>query len=230
MDCRRGGESDVKNMEIPQKTFGRNKKSGLKAENYLIENFFPSQGLSFEKIPECEQKTPDGWVLHKEERIALVEIKFIQQSADEDGCRIITIDKTIQRAISSAKKQLKSIRTELPKILYLIMDDHFADFNSFIDAAFGPNIEEHIALDNGESIKIYSGRRGFHPAQKKHQDNKILGNWVSAIFCCYLNRFEDKKQELIILKLKDEEIPKVLLENKKSEIWEYDKKYIIRKK
>jgi len=194
------------------------KKSGDFAENFLRKKFFPSLGLKFRKIRKDKKgKIPDGWILRGRQKIALAEIKLIKYSPNSDlkSVHRVTIDKAIQDAIASAKKQLKDFTTTLPKILYLILDDSFADSRSVLDAAFGPWI---TVTRDGKTI--FNSPRGSHPTKKAAQDNKIFGSWLSAIFC-YLPDTEGYK--LLLFKpqnpanVPDELMPTEAIQ----EIWEY---------
>lgn len=215
------------------KLFSYQKEAGIRAENYLIEKFFPSLGLVFEKIPKNEGNTPDGWILDDGQKIALAEIKLIrheketkhQLSSGAIGVHLIEIDKTIQSRISSAKKQLKTVETNLPKILYLVLDDSFADSRSVLDAAFGPWVT--VTRISGQTI--YNGPRGFHPTEKMKQDNKILGDWVSAIFC-YLHDTDGYKL-LLFRRAEGKILPTKLMPTEAiEEIWEYSETSIVRKR
>ena len=53
-------------------------------EKKWIENYFPSLNLDFAKIPkQKKKKTPDGYILHNQQKIALAEIKFLKCSKRE---------------------------------------------------------------------------------------------------------------------------------------------------
>lgn len=202
-------------------------RSGHYAENFLIKKFFPSLGLRFRKIRKDKRgPVPDGWILRDKQKIALAEIKLIKYSFSNDTQKVhrITIDSAIQDAIDRAKKQLKNFDTELPKILYLIFDDSFANSRSVLVAAFGP---WRTIIRDGRII--YNGPRGFHPTQKAEQDNKILGSWLSAIFC-YIQ--DTNKYKLLLFKpqnltkIPDELMPIEAIQ----EIWEYSETTIVRTK
>lgn len=212
------------------KRFSWHSKSGGYAEDYLIKKIFPSLGLEFDKIQENnEEKNPDGWILRNKQKIALTEIKLIKYHSKSNtahsGVVRITIDRPIQDAISRAKKQFKSIKTNLPKILYLILDDPFAKSKSILAAAFGPWITIERA---GKTV--YNGPRGFHPIKKLKQDNKILGNWLSAIIC-YIPDTEGYKLLIFTPQNMIDKIPKELMPTEAiQEKWEYSDKSIVKKK
>ncbi len=209
------------------KRFSWHKKSGEYAEDFLRKKFFPSLGLKLRKIRKDKKGTiPDGWILREKQKIALAEIKLIKYSPSSDLEHVhrITIDKAIQGAIDGSKKQLKDFDTKLPKILYLILDDSYADSRMVLKAAFGPWI---TVIRGGKTI--YNGPRGFHPEKKAKQDNKILGSWLSAIFC-YIPDTDGHK--LLLFKPKNPaEIPNELMPTEAmQEIWEYSETSVIKKK
>lgn len=209
------------------KRFSWHGKSGEYAEGCLIEEFFPSLGLEFQKIQENkERKNPDGWILRNKKKIALAEIKLIKYSPANGtrGAHRITIHKAIQGAIDRAKKQLKNFDTKLPKILYLIFDDPFANSRSVLEASFGP----WITVERSGQV-IYNGPRGFHSTKKAKQDNKIFGNWLSAMIC-YIP--DTNGYKLLIFKSQNSTIiPNELIPNEATqEIWEYSNTLILRKK
>ncbi len=76
---------------------------------------------------------------------------------------------------------------------------------------------------------IYNGPRGFHPTKKAKQDNKIFGNWLSAIFC-YIPDTDGYK--LLLLKPQNPaKIPNELMPTEAiQEIWEYSETSVIKKK
>lgn len=209
------------------KRFSWHKNSGEFAENFLRKKFFPSLGLRLKKIRKDKKgRIPDGWILQDKQKIALAEIKLIKYSPTSGLERVhrVTIDKAIQDAIDRAKKQLKNFDTTLPKILYLILDDPYADSRAVLDAAFGP----WITVTRGEKT-IFNGPRGFHPTKKAKQDNKILGSWLSAIFC-YIS--DTRGHKLLLFrpqnpaKISDRLMPIEAIE----EIWEYSESSVIKKK
>jgi len=103
-------------------------------EKRWIENYFSSLGLSFEKMPERkDEKTPDGYILHNQQRIALVEIKFLgcgerekklkQTNNTEEYLTVEIFNERLSNEIPQAKEQLKTINDfEGPKIIYFITE------------------------------------------------------------------------------------------------------------
>jgi len=211
------------------KRFSWHPRSGDFAEKYFRKVYLPSLGLNFRKIRKDKKGSkPDGWILLGKKKIALAEIKLItyndRSETAHKGVVKITIDETIQHAISSAKKQLKNIKTILPKILYLILDDPFANSKSILDATFGPWITVECA---GKTV--YNGQRGFHPRKKYPQDNKILGDWLSAMLCLIP---DTERYKLLLfrpqnsIKLPDKILPIETIE----ETWEYSENSLIQTK
>ena len=210
------------------KRFSWHKQSGDFAESFLRKSFPSSLGLRFRKIRRDKKgKKPDGWILRDKQKIALSEIKLITYSAKSalKGVHRVSIDRTIQRALARAKEQLQSIKTTLPKIIFLILDDPFANSRSILDAAFGP----WITVTRAEKI-IFNGPRGFHQTQRTSQDNKIFKNWLTAIFC-YIPDTSGYKLLLFQQHNPPTKLPDELMQTEAiQEIWEYSQTSVIKKK
>lgn len=196
--------------------FSWHKHHGDFAEKYLRYIYFRKLGLSFRKIRKDKNGIkPEGYVLDENgEKIALVEIKLIKSQKRKSGVHIITIDETIQRAIRSAKKQLRAIDTDLPRIIYLIRDDVFFKEESLRWALFG----KWTTVCRG-SMTIFNGYSGFYP--RTREDNKFRDNLLSAVIC-YLPTL--KGYSLWVYQNKDAtSVPTKLLDKKNAEeIWNYN--------
>lgn len=108
--------------------FTEHKNAGDFAEAFLRKYYFPELGLKFRKIRKDKKgKKPDGYILNKNnKKIALAEIKLIKKKVRTLGIvQDIQTDITIHKAIRKAKKQLRTIKNNLPKVIYLIGDDLF---------------------------------------------------------------------------------------------------------
>ncbi|MEK7173389.1 MAG: hypothetical protein AAB740_05480 [Patescibacteria group bacterium] len=150
----------------------------------MIENYFPSLGLSFEKIPEQKKKkTPDGYILHNQQRIALVEIKFLEKSKRELKCNSTDeylhteiFNERMSSGISRAKSQLEIVQNfNGPKIIYFITKSHEAYPSAFQDAILGIQC---IEIDEGKHL-VYAGHA-------KEWD-MFADGFLTAIFCFSCN-------------------------------------------
>lgn len=189
-------------------------KNGYFAEEYFRKKYFPGLGLSFRKIRKDKNGLkPDGWILKNQEKIALAEIKLIKFQTHL-GIGRVTVDRTIKHSISQAKKQLKSILTHLPKLLYLIGDDVFVESVSILRALFG----DWIIIERQGVGVIFSGYKGFHPNYFQH--NKFRDNALSGAICYLLL---DKGYELLVFQNQFASLIPVELLNKRNvkEWWVY---------
>ncbi|MBU0577363.1 hypothetical protein KKF73_02270, partial [Patescibacteria group bacterium] len=193
-------------------------------EEFLRKKYFKQLGLSFRKIRKDKKgNIPDGWILNsKNERIALAEIKLIKESFKDmkGGVMTITIDKTILNKIKKAKKQLKTIKTDLPKLIYFIVDDSFVSPRIIADALFGP----WITIEN-EGKVIYDGPRGLNlkSSKKYQQDNKFKDDYLSGIVF-YVSQSDSYKIWLFQNK-NSVPIPQSLFDKHKLvELWSYENK------
>jgi hypothetical protein len=157
-------------------------KNGDEAEKFLIKKYIPSLGLKCRKIK--EESRPDIWVLNnKNEKVALAEIKFIKNRS-EVGREIdfSMVVKTINGSLHGAKKQLKSIKTNLPKIIYLIIDEKCIHYKEVLWAMFGPTI---IVTNRPEGKIIKNCFRSFDAKEgrKYKQDRVFRDHLLSAIIC-----------------------------------------------
>jgi len=183
-------------------------KDGDEAETFMIEKYFPSLGLKFQKIK--KDGNPDGWIIHKE-KIALSEIKLILEKDfhlrrhQQFARKHKSLYRNIRKQIRKAKKQLKRITTNLPKVLYLIIDSSVINFESVLTAAFGPQI---ICDVNGKTV---FNRRGFHPRKKLAQDDALRDGTLSGIIC-YIPSLKNNKLWIIENTLVNN-LPKELLVN-----------------
>ena len=203
--------------------FSWHKHHGDFAEKYLRLTYLPSLGLGFRKIRKDKKgKKPEGYVLdNKKQRIALIEIKLIRNQKREPRIiHLIKLDETIQRSIRSAKTQLKTIDTDLPKILYIIRDDIFLKPETFRQAIFG----KWITVCCGKKT-IFNDYSGFY--FKSKQDNKMRDDFLSAIICFIptlrghtLWVYKNKKAKALPYKLLDKKHVE--------ELWEYDSKSLKR--
>jgi len=163
--------------------FTWHKNAGDFAEKYFRKNYFSKIGLKFRKIRKNKEgKKPDGYILNKNNRkIALAEIKLIKSKVRKPGiAQFIKIDETIRRSIKKAKKQLKTIDDNLPKIIYLIGDDIFVKPKIVKIAIFG-KLKIVIRIIDGKRQTIFAGHSGFYEKFKK--DNKMYDNLISAVIC-----------------------------------------------
>ncbi len=153
--------------------------NGTDAEKFFITTYLDSHHLGFEKIKETNTKTPDGYITDRNRRrIALIEVKLVTHGKREShGPEEEKIHKTIGRQISKAKKQLKQIETNLPKVVYLIGDDPAIESNSLKRALFGEwmsQIYERAGL-------VFNWYKGFHPVYRK--SNKFRDDVLSGVIC-----------------------------------------------
>lgn len=130
----------------------------------------------------------------------------------------MTIDETITRSIKSAKKQLQAVNSNLPKVVYLILDDTFACFKIVKIAVLG-KIKTIIRNNTGEiTYNNYSGL-----CNKYREDNKLRDNLISAVVCYKktLNSYE-----LHIIQNSDSVKLPIILQDKKhlKELWDYNSK------
>ena len=199
--------------------FSWHKNSGDFAEGYFLREYFKGLGLSFRKIRKDKKgRKPDGYILDSNKnKIAVAEIKLIKrQSQRGNGFSRIRMDETIQNQIRKAKKQLKSVDEELPKIVYLILDDTFAKFKNVMIAVFG----KWITIDRGGKI-IYNGYSGL--CSKYREDNRLRDNLLSAVVC-YKKTLSSYKIYLI-QNTDSVALPKILLDkNHLEELWDYNSK------
>jgi len=185
-------------------------------EKNWIENYFPSIGLSFKKILEQRiKKTLDGYILNNKEQLSLTEIKFLDYSKQElkysnnknkdEYLHREFPDKRLQREISKAKKQLKTIKFEGPKIIYFITQSREVDLQSLRNAVLG---ESYIKIDENGNIPC----QGYSGLIDKNR-NRFVDEFLTAIivFCCNpynkheLWLFENRKSEYTL--------PKQLIDN-----------------
>ena len=179
----------MKKLTPPQKDIGLTNRftwhtnAGDFAEKYLRKNYFSKLGLKFRKIREDKEgEKPDGYILNRNnQKIALAEIKLIESKVRKLGItQSIKTDETICRAIRKAKKQLKTIDDNLPKIIYLIGDDIFVKPEIVKIAIFG-KLQIVMRTINGKRQTIFEGHSGFY--EKLKEDNKMYDNLISAIVC-----------------------------------------------
>lgn len=192
-----------------------NLKIGDFIEGRWIKNYFPSLGLSFEKIPEQKnKKTPDGYVLNNKEKVALVEIKFLDYSEQElkysdnkdEYLHGEFPEKRLQKEISKSKKQLKTIKFEGPKIIYFITRSHEVDLQSLRNAVLGAS---WVELNEDADI-FYQGYSGF----KDKNRNRFTDGFLTAIivFCC--NPYNKHKLWLFENKKSNYMLPGKLIDNR----------------
>lgn len=186
------------------------------AERRFIATFFKQFGFRFRKIRTSNKnKTPDGWILDCDGRkIALAEIKLIRfKVRPPRAVSRITIDRTIRRALDSAKNQLETREDELPRIVLLIADDHFVSSDSVRDALFG----EWITTMRGEEI-IFEGHRSWN--YKNESRDLMLNHKISAVFSCHST--PDGYQLMIIQDTNSFKIPHIFHRKKwTNEHWLY---------
>lgn len=204
--------------------FSWHKNCGDFAESYFKRNYFKELNLSFRKIRKDKKgKKPDGYILDSNrDKIAVVEIKLIQnQDRETNEAQFIKIDETITRSIKSAKKQLHTIDEDLPRVVYLILDDISARFEMVKIAIFG----KRITIDNTIHGTIYNGYSGFY--KKYREDNKLRDNLISAIIC-YKKTLNSC--EIYIIRNSDSiKLPSVLRDKKHlKELWDYNSKRLKR--
>jgi len=149
----------------------------------------------------------------------VAEIKLLKnQNIQNKEAFFVAIDKTIIRSIKKAKKQLKTINNDLPKIVYLILDDSSARFKTVKSAILGRWIT--TISRNGKFIyNNYSGLRN-----EKSEDNKLRDNLLTAIIC-YKKTLNSYK--IYIIRNTDSfDLPKELLDKKHLiELFNYSKKF-----
>jgi len=202
-----------------------NKKSftdGNLEELNFRKTYFKGLGLKFIKINEDSKgQKPDGYILDSNKnKIAVAEIKLIkkQERISDDKFKLhpINIDKTILSSIREAKKQLRTIKSDLPKMVYLILGDSFASLKTAKLAIFGKFITSYCG-----NQKIYEGYSGF--CKRFHENNKFRDDLLSAIVCYKktLNSYE-----VYIFQNSDSiQFPKILQDKKHlKELWDYNSK------
>lgn len=211
--------------------FKKKKNSGEKAELYLRKKYFPHLDLKFRKIRKDKVgRKPEGWILEKGQKIALAEIKLIEYQTKSKGSpnfSAIHVDRTVQKTISYAKKQLVTIKTKLPKLLYLIADETFVDADTILDAIFGP-----WTITERAGKIIFQGPRGINPSTSKKykQDQKFSDNLLTAIIC-YIPH-TDGHRIWLFENRSSIQLPNILRDKKNlEEFWVYNNKpHIILKK
>lgn len=197
--------------------FSWHKYHGDFAEIYFRKNYFKGLGLNFRKIRKDKKGVkPDGYILDQDKnKIAIAEIKLIknQEEQNNEVC-LITIDKTITSSVKKAKKQLKAVDNNLPKVVYLILDDISANINAVKTAIFGKWI-----IRTGQ--KNYQGYSGLCNIYRKN--NKLRDNLLSAVVC-YKKTLNSYK--IYIIRNSDSiDLPEVLLDKKHlEELWGYNNK------
>jgi len=196
--------------------FSWHKNPGDFAEKHVRSKYFKDIGFGFRKIRKDKKgKKPEGYILGTAgKRIALVEIKLITRQKRARGVHIITLDETIRKAIKKAKVQLRTINSNLPKIIYIIRDDVFLKPETLRWALFG----KWMTVDRGGKT-IFSGYSGFFPKNK--EDNKFRDNLISAVVC-YIPTLTN--YSIWIYRNKNApKIPNKLLDKKHlKEFWDYD--------
>ncbi len=208
-------------------SFSWHKQHGDFAERHLRQNYFKKLCLSFRKIRKDKNGTkPDGYILNGDQKIALAEIKLIkyqkQKSTSGPIMPKITVDATVRRTISRAKKQLRAINTKLPKIIYLINDAAFLNQEMIRCGIFG----KWITTLQDDNI-LRGGHSGLYTENKN--DNKFHDNIVSAIIC-YVPKLKEYNL-WIYLNKNSIPIPQELLDkNHIEELWEYYRSGLISKK
>jgi hypothetical protein len=198
--------------------FSWHKNHGDFAELYFRKNYFKGLDLSFRKIRKDKRgKKPDGYILDKDKnKIAVAEIKLIKsQNQTTNAIHSIKIDETITRAIKGAKKQLQIVKDDLPKVIYLILDDIFSKFKTVKTATFGKWITIHDTIHG----TIYNGYSGL--CTKYAKNNKLRDNLISAIVCY---KKTQNSYKIYIIKNSDSiKLPFVLLDKKHlEEFWDYN--------
>ena len=210
----------MKNKTLQTKLVNRfswHKHSGDFAEKHLISKYFKDIGFSFRKIRKDKNgKKPDGYILNSaRKKVALAEIKLITSKKRVQGVHITTLDETIRKAIKKAKTQLRTINSNLPKIIYIIRDDVFLKSGTLRWALFG---KWKTVISRGGKT-IFNDYSGFFPQNK--EDNKFRDNLISAVIC-YMPTLTG--YSIWIYRNKNApKIPKKLLNKKHlEEFWDYD--------
>ncbi len=197
--------------------FSWHESPGDFAERYFLRHYFRNVGLRFRKIRKDKQgKKPDGYIKDASgKRIAVAEVKLITYHHRSPGIQRITLDTTVKRHIHTAKKQLRTETSELPKIIYLIGDDSFFKPVIFRSALFG----KWNTVVRGGVGQVFNGHSGFF--SKSKTDDKFHDGLISAVIC-YIPTMRD--YTLWIYRNRDSlHLPKILLDRKHiGELWDYD--------
>lgn len=205
------------NINLPiVKRFSGHKNPGDFAERYFRQNYFKGIGLKFRKIRKDKKgKKPDGFVLDKKQNmIALAEIKLIEYKNRGNEFQRINTDDTVRNSILGAKKQLKAMNIDLPRIIYLIRDDTFLNPEALRQAIFG---KQEMIVQGGEIVFNYYS--GFN--YKTRKNNKMMSNTISGIIC-YVPMMNEYKLWVYINK-QAKPVPNELLDSKHvEELWDFD--------
>jgi len=134
---------------------------------------------------------------------------YLEYTGDKNGDKIPELNEI-------GIKELKG-DGDLPRVVYLILDDIFAKFKTVKTAIFG----KWITINNTNDGIVYNGYSGL--CNKYEEDNKLRDNLISAVICYKktLNSYE-----IYIIQNSDSiKLPPVLRDKKHlKELWSYNSK------